>query len=105
MPWRKFKGGDINKKPGKPVYTTVACDSALGDAENVLVPESALASMAANEGDIAYVCDRRWWFGGLRSAHIRIGGISPDEKVYVGTAVMKSAHFSDQDAVYIEKVC
>ena len=102
---RNFKGAEINRAKGKPVYTHVVCDTTLGDSETILAPESALACMSANQGDIAYLCDQRWWLGGLRSAHVRIGGTSPDENIHTGPAIMKSAHFSDQDAVYIEKVC
>ena len=102
---RVFKGGELNRRGGSVAYANVACDASLGDTERILVPETLLKNMAAGPGDIAYICDRRWWLGGLRSAHVKIGGISQDEKVYVGTAVMAGAHFSENDAVYLDKIC
>lgn len=102
---RLFKGGEINRRRGETFYTRVLCNAELGDSETVLVPKSAVATLAADEGDVAYICDTRWWLGGLRSAHVKIGGISPDDNVHAGPAVMASAHFGEQDAVYLEKVC
>ncbi len=102
---RVFKGAPINRKRGKIAYATVAADDALGDTDKILAPQALMEQMAAETGDIIYICDKRWWFGGLRSAHVKIGGLSPDDKVYVSPAIMTRAHFAEADAVYLDKVC
>ncbi len=101
---RVFKGGALNRKRGQIAHARVVPDDALGESDKILAPASAMEKMAAEAGDVVYICDRRWWFGGLRSAHVKIGGTSPDEHVYVSPTVMTSAHFNDKDAVYLDKV-
>ncbi len=39
----------------------------------VRVSEEDMQRMKAHPGDLLYVCDRRWWLGGLRSMHCRAG--------------------------------
>ena len=40
------------------------------------VSEAAAKALAARSGDLIYVSDRRWWLGGLRSAHAIVGEVS-----------------------------
>jgi len=101
---RKFKGGEPNRRPGARAHATVVCDESLPEEEAVLIPAEALETMAADEGDLLYVCDRRWWFGGLRSYHGRIAGVSPDGQYHLHPDAMKNAHFSDGEQVYGEKL-
>ena len=101
---RMFKGGEINRRPGKAMYGRVVTDATLEDDDLVGVPESWLPEMAAETGDLVYVCDQRWWFGGLRSVHGKIGASSPDDALRLSPAAMKRGHFQDGEAVYIEKV-
>lgn len=99
---RVFKGGEINRVPGKPAYLCVEADSALAE-DAALLPPAALEAMAARAGDLVYVCDRRWWFGGLRSVHVRVAGESPDDRVHISLEAMDSAHFAPGQRVYTEK--
>ncbi len=39
----------------------------------VRLTAEAMARLHANEGDLLYVADARWWLGGLRSLHCRAG--------------------------------
>ncbi len=102
---RVFKGGPINRKRGQKAFGNVMPDETLGESDKILVPKDALERMAAEVGDVAYICDKRWWFGGLRSAHVKIGGESSDNYVYVSPTVMTMAHFNEEDAVFLDKVC
>ena len=102
---RMYKGGEINRRDGDNAYVTVRAEESLAGIENALLPQAALDTMAAEVGDIIYVCDRRWWLGGLHSVHSRITGISPDDAVHLGPEAMQTAHFADGAAVYVEKVC
>lgn len=101
---RLFKGSEPNRKDGKAAYMTVQEDATLEGQEIVIVPPSAITLMAAEQGDLLYVCDKRWWFGGLRSVHTRLGGISPDDTIHLSPSAMKDGHFSNGEAVYSEKI-
>lgn len=101
---RAYKGGEINLKPGKRPHLRVAIDDAITDAEAAVLPHAALEAMHAEVGDLVYVCDRRWWFGGLRSVHLRITDVAGDGVIRIGTEAAANAHFSDNDAVYAEKI-
>ncbi len=102
---RVFKGGELNRTPGKNAYGTVQEDGALAQADDALVPQAALDTMAAKVGDLVYICDRRWWFGGLRSVHAKVVDVSPDDTVYVHPDGMASSHFTPGAAIYVEKIC
>lgn len=84
---REFKGGDLNLELGR----KVTCSIELVEDEDwpggAFVPESLddervrldvsmhpddLAEMKAGPGDLIYLADSRWWFGGLRAAHARV---------------------------------
>ncbi|MFP4500759.1 MAG: sodium:solute symporter [Candidatus Hydrogenedentota bacterium] len=99
---RAFKGAEINRTPGRATYLAVYADHALeGDA--AIFPQAAIDAMAAQHGDLVYVCDRRWWFGGLRSVHLRVAGPSPDGNAYISADAMDSAHFVPGQRTYAEK--
>ncbi len=102
---RLYKRGEINLEPGGVAFSTAALDGAIDSPDRILVPAAALETMRASVEDLVYVCDRRWWFGGLRSIHARIGGLSPDDRVHFGAEALKCAHFKEGAAVYIEKIC
>jgi solute:Na+ symporter, SSS family len=103
---RVYKGGgEINLEEGKNAHANLQEDTDIEDAEAALIPQSALDTMAANIGDMIYVCDRRWWFGGLRSVHARVAGLSPDDDVHLSSPAMASAHFKEDAQIYVEKIC
>jgi SSS family solute:Na+ symporter len=101
---RMFKGSAINRRPGKAVYGRVVTDPAIESDDLVGVPEAWLSALAAETGDLVYVCDKRWWFGGLRSVHGKVGPCSADDTLRLSPAAMARGHFEDGEAVYIEKV-
>ncbi len=102
---RLFKGAEINRRPGRNAQVEVIEDSSLAEEGEALLPQSALDTMAAEPGDIIYVCDRRWWLGGLRSVHTRIKGVSPDDKLRLSPLDAASAHFRGATRAYAEKIC
>ena len=102
---RRYKGGEINRVPGKAVYLAVQPDPTIeDDGEMARVPAKVMEGMAAKEGDLAYVCDARWWFGGLRSVHVKLGPPCEDDGVHLGPQAIKRAHFKPGEPVYIEKL-
>jgi SSS family solute:Na+ symporter len=99
---RVFKGGEINRTPGRPAFIDVIVDDALDEAD-ALFPRGALDNMSARVGDLVYMCDRRWWFGGLRSVHLRVAGESLDGQAHISASALESAHFTPGQPIYAEK--
>lgn len=100
---RAFKGGEPNRRPGRRVYLRVVIDPSLGDSDEAVLPRAALDAMAAEPGDMIYVCDRRWWYGGLRSAHMRVGLTGDNGEVRIGRAAAVHGHLHESEAVFVEK--
>ncbi len=101
---RAFKGGPLNRRAGKRAHLRVVVDESMTEFEGAVVPQSALDVMNAELGDLIYVCDRRWWFGGLRSVHLRITEVDGDGTVRLGLEAAADAHFAADDTVYVEKI-
>ena len=102
---RAFKGGEVNLEEGAKVRLTVCVDETETEPDAACISADALDAMKARSGDLVYACDQRWWFGGLRSVHLR--AVEPDGEP--GTIVMSSAaaadaHFADGDTVVVEKI-
>ncbi len=98
-----FKGGPLNRREGEVVYVPVQTDTSLSGDETVLVSTAHMKTLAADVGDLLYVCDRRWWFGGLRSFHTKAMEGGPGETLRLSPEAMDRGHFQDGDVVYMEK--
>jgi hypothetical protein len=101
---RFYKGGELNRTAGKRAHLRVAVDDTLGDPEAAVVPQAALDTMAAEIGDLLYVCDRRWWFGGLRSVHLRATERGEGDTIRIAPDAAANARFVGNDRVYAEKI-
>jgi SSS family solute:Na+ symporter len=101
---RAYKGGELNQTAGGYAYLRVVIDETVTNEEAAIVPQSALDSMSAQIGDLVYVCDRRWWFGGLRSVHLRVTEVGEEGVIRLGTEAAANARFEGNDAVYAEKI-
>jgi len=105
---RKYKGGEVNRRPGKKARLRIVVDPDLQDEDalmpSVVVPQSALDATAAGPGDVLYVCDPRWWFGGLRSVHVK--ALEPGEEgiCRVSPEALADAHLTDGQDVTVEKI-
>jgi len=104
---RRFKGGEPNRRPGGKTRLQVKIDRNLSEENTIIVPQLALETMAAESGDLLYASHIRWWYGGLRSVHVKAGPpcecqdcglvrISPEDAA--------TAHFSDGQDVVVEKI-
>jgi SSS family solute:Na+ symporter len=69
----RFKGGRPNRKPGGKVLLRIKLDESLSEQNTAIVSQSALDKMAAEPGDLLYVSHTAWWYGGLRSVHVKAG--------------------------------
>ena len=101
---RAYKGAKENRRPGKKARIPVQVNAALSGDELAIVPVDALETMAADAGDIIYVCEPRWWFGGLRSVHLKVGEKSLDGMIHISPEAFERAHFNDGQEVTVEKI-
>jgi len=102
---RKFKQGEPNEEEGKPVILWVK--QLEEDIDVVRVPPKAMESMKAKPGDILYITDYRWWFGGLHSLHAKAGDPITEEedfdKIYISKTLVEQGYLRDGMKVYVEK--
>ena len=104
---RKFKGGQPNRRPGEKVRLQTKLDRSLSGKNVVIVPQSALDKMAAEPGDLLYASHIRWWYGGLRSVHVKAGepaGFDHSELLQISPEDAATAHFSEGQQVVVEKI-
>lgn len=100
---RAFKGGEVNREPGEKVHLPLHVDPALADTI-ARIPSAAMARMNARPGDLVYISDPRWWFGGLRSVHLTAGDPSPDDQLHISATAARSAHLHERDDAVAEKL-
>ncbi len=104
---REFKGGEPNRRPGGKVRLVARIDAGLSGTNAVVVPQSALDTMAAEPGDLLYASDVHWWYGGLRSVHVKAGAPSnPDggDAMRISPEDAATAHFAEGQSVVVEKI-
>ncbi len=103
---RQFKGGEPNRKPGQKVRVKVSLDESLAGTETIVLSQSSLDTMAAEPGDLLYASHTRWWYGGLRSVHVKAGPVAPAENdtLLIGPDSAATARFVDGQEVVVEKI-
>ena len=107
-----FKGSEPNLTPGRIVRLKVqASDTVPPGGEDdgtgiALVPQSAMDAMKARPGDHAYICDPRWWYGGLHSIHVKLDtmpGDGPQDQILLSSFNMELSLFKSGQTVTVEK--
>jgi len=104
---REFKGGEPNRRPGGKARLTAKLDPSLAGTNTVIVPQSALDTMAAEPGDLLYADDVHWWYGGLHSVHVKAGSPADskaDGQMLISPQDADTAHFADGQKVVVEKI-
>jgi len=104
---RRFKGGTPNRRPGEKVRLITKFDPKLAGQNVVIVPQSALDKMAADPGDLLYASHIRWWYGGLRSVHVKAGEPIKSEDaelLRISPEDASTAHFTEGQQVVVEKI-
>ncbi len=103
--WR-FKGGRPNRRPGAKTFLRVQMDPALSGRNTVVVPQAALDTMAAERGDLLYACHSRWWYGGLKSVHVKadVSSEANDGALRISPEDADTAHFKEGQQVTVEKI-
>ncbi|HUT25527.1 MAG TPA: sodium:solute symporter family protein [Sumerlaeia bacterium] len=101
---RDFKGGEPNTRPGGKARLRVKIDKTLAETDLAVLPKSALDEMAADPGDLLYASHPSWWYGGLRSVHLRAGEPGQEWLLRIGPESAKTAHLSDEQEATVEKI-
>ena len=104
---RQFKGGKPNLQPGAKVRLQIKVDKSLAETNVVVVSQLALDKMAAEPGDLLYASHIRWWYGGLRSVHVKAGrsaGSETSKLMLISPDDAATAHFAEDQQVVVEKI-
>ncbi len=104
---RQFKGGEPNRRQGSKVRLHTELDQGLSGQNVVVISQSALDKMAAEPGDLLYASHTRWWYGGLRSVHVKagsVGGSQDASLMRISPEDAATAHFTDGQEVVVEKI-
>ncbi len=102
---RLFKGGEPNDAAGERLRRRFAVDPALPPS-SVRAAAADQERLAARPGDLVYVCDARWWLGGLRSTHawLRDQGEEPPAGVlHLSPDLLQSGRFLPERELTVEK--
>lgn len=104
---RSFKGGEPNRRKGSKVRLEVSLDKSLSGDNLVIISPSVLEKMTAEPGDLLYASHTRWWYGGLRSVHVKAGSASGSEDanlMRISPEDAATAHFTQGQEVVVEKI-
>jgi len=104
---RQYKGAEPNRKPGSKTTVRVIIDKTLASENIVIVPQNTLDKMEAEPGDFLYASHIKWYYGGLRSVHIKAGQPSSDTKeqcMLISPEDAETAHFTQDQQVTLEKI-
>jgi SSS family solute:Na+ symporter len=98
----KFKGSKVNEKEGQKVH--VMWRLRKDDEDVINLSSEDMKKMAAEVGDIVYLCDARKYLGGLKSVHTRIGQPHDDPGIVLISKEHKlTALFQEDKILYAEK--
>ncbi|MBN1947950.1 MAG: sodium:solute symporter family protein [Bradymonadales bacterium] len=103
-----FKGAVPNDQViGKKVRLALqsAPEEEVEDRPTVTMSAEDAGRMAAGDGDLVYVCDRRWWLGGLHSLHgkLQVADL-PAGTIAVPANYIKVNRLDVGDQVVVEKI-
>lgn len=97
-----FKGGKINSRDGEKVIIDWKIKE--GDEDVIFFSTNELQKMSAEVGDLVYISDTRWYLGGLKSIHSKIG--EPHNEtgvVYITQDHFESGQFVNGKKLIAEK--
>lgn len=97
-----FKGGKPNEVEGGKSKG----HAEIREIEGLHISKSALAILKAEIGDIIYVTDARWWYGGLRSIHAKVTATHDGDAdlVYMPQSLYDEGHFQHAPGLKLEKI-
>ena len=97
-----FKGSKVNDREGKVVKVDWKKKESEEDVINFSQKDMDL--MAAEAGDLVYICDKRWYLGGLKSTHSVVGEPhTEDGIIYINQEHIDSGQFIKGKVLTAEK--
>ena len=98
-----FKGSDVNKNAGITIqFSGAEVEVTQKENNEVSLPKNYMDKIKGNKGDLIYISDHRWYLGGLKSTHARLGSVSDNNKVTVSKDVFDHAQFNLSEDLIIE---
>ncbi|MBU0528375.1 sodium:solute symporter family protein [bacterium] len=99
---RFFKGSEPNDVKGEKVR--VYYKLIKSDIDEIRFSKDDMQAMAANPGDLVYLCDKRKWLGGLKSIHSVFGEPHDENGIaYINDEQLKSGIFAKDKILIAEK--
>jgi hypothetical protein len=101
-----YKGGTPNHSLGeKARKLPVVIDESIPERVICLSPDT-MKTLSAEEGDIVYIADSRWYLGGLRADHVKAGPVHDraDSAVVMSSQTWQDAYLKDGRTVTLEKI-
>ncbi len=99
-----YKGGTpdepaVRRSVRLPVHVIEKSES------DLRLPRRVMTQMRATPGDVIHVRDSRWWLGGLRSTHAKLGPATQGgDAACLSTACLKRGHLFPDRPVRVEKI-
>jgi SSS family solute:Na+ symporter len=98
-----FKGSDVNKNAGITIqFAGSEVEVTQKDNNEVSLPKNYMDKIKGNKGDLIYISDHRWYLGGLKSTHARLGSVSDNNKVIISKDVSDHAQFNLSEDLTVE---
>ena len=102
----KFKGGVPNLTTGKTVNNlSMTLDDTIPEGL-VFISQDVADKTKSLKQDIIYLSDQRWYLGGLRSGHFRLGGIhnKNSETVLISKKTLSGSYLLKNNPIFIKKI-
>ena len=101
-----YKGGEPNHVVGKKARELQANIDDSIETDWIQVSPSSMETLKAQDGDVIYMTDSRWWLGGLRSYHVKVKLNSKlkDKQVAMSQATFEEAYLLESKPLTLEKI-
>lgn len=105
---KSYKGGIPNHRLGQKVRKLgFEIDENL-KTDHITLPKEVMSQLSAEDGDMIYMEDSRWYLGGLRSNHVKAvtsqNVESTESAVFMSTATMENAYLDINRTLTLEKI-
>ena len=98
-----FKGSEVNKNAGITIkFSGSEIEVSNKEDNTVSLPKKYMNEIKGEKGDLIYISDHRWYLGGMKSTHARLGNISENNKVIISQDVFDHAQFNLEKDIIIE---
>ena len=98
-----FKGSEVNKNAGITIkFSGSEIEVSNKEDNTVSLPKKYMNEIKGEKGDLIYISDHRWYLGGMKSTHARLGDVSKNNKVIISQDVFDHAQFNLDKDIIIE---